>query len=248
LDRENPAAVVFERLQRARVQDGDGLTIWGGWLFTEPPSPDTAEGGSLLRRWVRSCKKSPLIIVDSLVAFQPGNENDAQAVRAHFGAWRKLAHLGAAVVILHHVGKAVTARRYRGSSDVLASVDSAFLLANSPSGGRLNRLTLTVFKSRHGLTGKWVYHYVNGRFIEEHGPKAQPPAQILTALLREHPGVGAAEFEELSIKLGPGRSAARDFIKAGEKAGSIKVVRGDHNSRSYNLARRPVGIAPGGAR
>jgi len=62
---------------------------------------------------------------------------------------RGLADLGATVVVLHNTGKSENARTFRGSSDIKAAVDVAYLVA---SGGNdnasLDKLTLTCFKNR----------------------------------------------------------------------------------------------------
>ena len=70
----------------------------------------------------------PLIIFDSLVGFHPGSEQDASETRRHMQSYIALAAAGAGVLVLHHTGKAQTAKQYRGSSDIKASVDLAYIL------------------------------------------------------------------------------------------------------------------------
>jgi len=43
LDRENPVAIVKERLHRMGIKPTQNLTVWGGWVCSEPPGPDTPE-------------------------------------------------------------------------------------------------------------------------------------------------------------------------------------------------------------
>jgi len=90
LDKENPIAVVLDRFDRLGVSDGPLLRYWGGWLSDEAPQP----GSPIVLDWVRSCEPKPFVIVDSLVAFHGGDENDASAMRAFMHQCRKLADLG----------------------------------------------------------------------------------------------------------------------------------------------------------
>jgi hypothetical protein len=60
---------------------------------------------------------------------------------------RRLADMGAAVIVLHHSGKGESARDYRGSSDIKAAIDVGYLLTNMGDGG-LDRLRLKAFKTR----------------------------------------------------------------------------------------------------
>ena len=68
--------------------------------------------------WVARCDPKPLIVVDSVIAFHPGAENDANETRQYMSQYRRLTAMGATPVLLHHVGKSETAKDYRGSSEV----------------------------------------------------------------------------------------------------------------------------------
>ena len=71
----------------------------------------------MVLEWVRNCEARPLIIIDSMSAFHGGDENSASETRAFLNQARQLADLGATPIVLHHDGKADTAKDYRGSSD-----------------------------------------------------------------------------------------------------------------------------------
>ena len=63
--------------------------------------------------------------------------------------FRRLANLGATVIVLHHTGKAETSKQYRGSSDIKAAVDTAYLLEKVPGESEsLGKLSLTCFKPK----------------------------------------------------------------------------------------------------
>ena len=146
LDRENPIRVVAERLERLGITDTGLLRFWGGWLPEQAPQPNDPA----VLDWVKTCEPRPLIIVDSMIAFHGGDENDAAETRAFMQQCRMLADLGATVLVLHHNGKAETAKEYRGSSDFKAAVDAAFHVSNFGPDGRLDTLRLHCFKSRFG--------------------------------------------------------------------------------------------------
>ena len=53
-------------------------------------------------------------MVDSFIRFRPGAENDASGTQRYMGTHCKRASFGATIVILHHVGKVLSAKEYRG--------------------------------------------------------------------------------------------------------------------------------------
>jgi hypothetical protein len=93
LDRENPLAVICNRLERLGIEDGPHFRIWGGWLPQEAPQPDAP----IVIDWVKLCEPKPLVVVDSLAAFHGGDQNDAGEMRAFMHRCRRLADLGATV-------------------------------------------------------------------------------------------------------------------------------------------------------
>ncbi len=160
LDRENPLPTVCERFSRFGIPDCLQLRYWGGWLAEEAPEPACP----IVADWVKACELKPLVIVDSLAAFLRADENEAQAMRAFLDQARALANFGACVVVIHHSGKADSAKDYRGSSDFKAAVDAAFHVSNYGPEGRLGLLKLRCYKSRLGFAGELIYHYQDGEF------------------------------------------------------------------------------------
>jgi hypothetical protein len=233
LDRENPISVVSDRLKRLDLTDGPGFRYWGGWLPEEAPHPDSR----IIIDWVKSCEFPPLLVIDSKVAFQGGDENDAGETRAFMHRCRKIADLGATVLVLHHDGKAETAKDYRGSSDFKAAIDVGFHVSNSSSDNRLDVLRLRCFKSRFGFTGELVYRYAGGQLLRDDSPSAPAITAVdqLSNLLRSNPGVTASKFETLAGHHGLGRNQARRFLDDGVQAEVIQCVPGSRNSRCYSL-------------
>ena len=138
LDRENPLAVVCERMQVLGIGEAQRLRVWGGWLADAPP----AIGDERLVQIARELK--PLIVFDSLIRFHDGDENSATEMSPVMSDLRALAHAGATVDVLHHRAKS-EASRYRGSSDILGGVDVAIAVSRDHDAGLIK---LQCFKSR----------------------------------------------------------------------------------------------------
>jgi DnaB-like helicase N terminal domain/AAA domain len=233
LDRENPLAVIQERIVRLHIDDGPCLRYWGGWLDQQAPTP----GSPLVLDWVRQCKQSPIVVIDSLIAFHGGDENDAAETRAFMHQLRRLSDLGAAVLITHHDGKADTAKDYRGSSDIKASVDIGFHVSNVSESGHLETLRLRCFKHRFGFVGEVIYRYRDGRFEKDersgvHSPRA---ASALLSILRQAPGIGIVEFEARAAERGLKRARARAWLDGAERSGIVRVESGPKNRRELYL-------------
>ena len=231
LDRENPLAVTVERFDRLHISYGENFKIWGGWAATEPPAPFTP----IVMSWVAACEPKPLIVVDSLVSFHGGDENDATETRAYMQGFRRLADLGATLIVLHHSGKGESSKEYRGSSDIKASVDVGYHLANiggDPS--RLELLRLKAFKARFTVQVETIFHVADGRFTVDGRSPSQTTSELLQQLLIANPGIKAKEFEDLSQLKGLGRDRARKFLKIGIGSGNIQTVPGPFNTKFHN--------------
>jgi len=235
LDRESPRPVAADCMDRLGLADSPLLRWWGGWNG-DAPAPTTA----IVIEWVKACLAAglkPIVVIDSLIAFLGGDENDSNVMRSFMNGARHLADLGATVIVIHHDGKADSARDFRGSSDWKASVDAAFHVTNIASDGKLDRLNLRCYKSRYGFSGSIVYRYAGGRFVrdEREDAPAIVAADQLTALLRTNPGIGAKEFVNLAVKANLGRNRARDFLADGFLAGTVRRDPGTKNRQHYYL-------------
>jgi hypothetical protein len=233
LDRENPVAVVVERLDRLRITNETGLTIWGGWCPSEPPGPASYE----LVEWVVSCDPRPVLIFDSLIGFYTGqSENDSAEVRRYMQAFRKLADLGCTVLALHHSGKGESTKDFRGSSDIKASVDTAWHLANFGE-GRLDRLRLRAYKCRFAVAADLLLRYVEGQFSIHEAVTTRTVSELLGDLLRSNPGIRSADFEKLAVDKDLGRDRARAYLEDGILAGHVRREKGRNNAQMHYLVQ-----------
>ena len=232
LDRENPLAVIADRLDRLGFPDSQRLRFWGGWCDQEAPMPDAPA----VVEWLKTCGSSPLIIVDSLSAFYGGDQNSAGEMRTFMDRCRQIANLGATVVIVHHDGKSETAKDYRGSSDFKAAIDCGFHVTNFGTDGLLDKMVMRPFKMRMGSCGELVYFYADGRFVRGDAAEARETVgEQLTALLRLNPGVGAKRFEDLAAECGLGRNRARTFLNDGVLSKAIKRETGSGKLKRHYL-------------
>ena len=238
LDRENPLKVIKDRTARLTMTDGPHYTWWGSWLEHEAPLPDAV----IIREWVKICDPKPLVVVDSLSAFYDGDQNDASAMRGFTQSCRRLANLGATVIIIHHDGKAESAKDYRGSSDFKAGIDQAFHVSNFGEEG-LDKVTLRAYKSRYGFVGSLMYCYADGKFLRaEAGEAAQSVTEQLVSLLRTNPGIRSRQFEELAAKRNLGRNRARMFLNDGLLSGLVEVRTGPGSTKRYYLVDASSGF------
>src|SRR5690242_20737638 len=142
LDRENPVAVMRERLGVLGIEQSTAADcrIWGGWLVDAPP------GIGDIRILEMARERRPLIIFDSLIRFHAAaDENSATAMAVVMADLRALANAGATVVVLHHKPKS-EGSHYRGSSDIAGGVDTALAVSRDREAGLL---CLECFKSRY---------------------------------------------------------------------------------------------------
>ena len=224
-------------VQVHRDSNSRTLRWWGGWEKSLAPLPDSQEVIS----WVKqraTRNEGVLVKVDSLAAVHGGDENDAGAMRAFMNGPRRLADLGATVIVIHHDGKSETSKDFRGSSDFKASLDQAFHVSNTSSDGKLDRLTLRCFKSRYGLSGSLVYSYQEGQLVrlEREVSSTRTVAEQLTTLLRENPQVTKNEFERLGAYAGFARAQIRTFLDRGVNGGSLVLVRGAGRAQLYSVS------------
>jgi len=211
LDRENGQAVVQERLRRVHVRTSPMYRIWGGWAGNGPPHVDA----EILERYVRECNPKPVIIIDSLVAFHPGNENDARETRAYFNVLRRLVSLGAAVILIHHNGKAESAQKYRGSSDIEAAADIAYSVKNN-AGTRLDKVQIEPFKARFTVIDELTLQYVDGVFSSTDERILSSADHKLEELLKANPGITGPACELKARDIDVTRTAAHKFLKCNQ--------------------------------
>jgi len=232
LDAENPAVAVGERFQRLHIQSHEGFRLWGFWVGDDPPGVSDP----IVADWVTRSTIKPLIIVDSLVAFHPGAENDSTETRRYMLQYRKLAATGATIVLLHHIGKSEGAREYRGSSDIKASIDIGFKLT-SASNDSLSSLELRAFKQRFAVDSPFCLHYDEGEFRAVSSDSRKVDDKTFSGILEQNPGITGTRFEEIATTQNCGRNKARKFLNDGVKKGTIFRKDGMNNAKCYLLSR-----------
>jgi len=192
LDRENPLAVVKSRLKDLGISETGNMSLWGGWNRAEACGPDDTE---LIEY---ASKYHPLIVFDSLVRFHSGDEQSAKDTSVFMKLMRKLTNVGATVIILHHTGKSLTSKKYRGSSDIEAAVDVAYFIAGRPRDRKIHRLEMENFKSRFAEGKDFGMEFEKGKgfHVIELASKATKAdaAEIIEAILTDHPGINGTEL------------------------------------------------------
>ena len=141
--------------------------------------------------------------------------------------------MGATLIILHHIGKSETARDYRGSSDIKASIDVGYKLTNLVGGARLSTLEMRPFKQRFSVAPLLHLRYDDGIFSTDQCDVRKSVKELLVDLLREHPGITKAEFETLAGERGLGRNRGRNFIDDGIKGKTIRMETGGKNKTCH---------------
>ncbi len=236
VDRENPDYVVQARVRSLRIAEIECFKVWGMWAENQPEGPQSLE----IVRFAREHK--PMIIFDSLVAFHTGSEQDATETRRYFQFFRNLAATGATILVAHHTGKASTARQYRGSSDIKASVDVAYLLESlSGTEEGIKSLRLKAFKNRLILPETLRIEYRGGQF-ELSGERVQTNREIIERIVEKHPGASKRDIEELAKAAGVSQQRIRELLESGVKDGWLDVEIGARGRRSYTLADVEVGV------
>jgi RecA-family ATPase len=229
LDRENPIAFVKERLTRLRINPGKRFKYWGGHLGVDAPLP----GSESIKEWIAKTNPRPVIIVDSLIRFLKGKEDNSEVISAFFEPLRNLTHLGCTVVVLHHTGKSESSQEYRGSSDIEGAIDVGYAVHNADR-ERLTNMKLKLIKGRVAVASEIAFTYSDGEFIPQELKAARE--HNLTQLLRLNPGIIKSEFEKLAMSKQVSRNEVRDFIDTGIGFGTILTRQGERNAKLLYLS------------
>jgi hypothetical protein len=234
LDRENPLALVKQHLFDLHVQRTPDLIYWGGWCEHPPDGPAAASLHSFARA------EKPVLIFDSLIAFHSGSEQDATETRRYLQYYRDLAASGATVVLLHHTGKSENSKQYRGSSDIKASVDMAWLVEKlGDPAGLLSDLRIVPFKNRMGAGSIIPAAFRDGRFLCEQ--RQQTNREIFERLVGLNPNSKGVELVRLGMDAGIGKTRVEQLLAEGVQQGWLDVRAGKQGSKMYSLAEPELG-------
>ena len=226
MDRENGLPVYHERLARFNVQPNPDLIFWGGWNSPVPPQPSS----KALRDFVEA--EQPVIIFDSFIAFHPGSEMDATETRKYMDEYRRLASMGATLILIHHVGKSAGSQVYRGSSDIKASVDVLYVL--KAKSRNLALLELKPDKVREGALDPITFAVEGDKFVLIDHEFIKPDDKdwkAVLALVGQKPGLKQKDLIAELPKISPER--IRKVLKAGELNRTFTVEKGANNASHY---------------
>jgi archaellum biogenesis ATPase FlaH len=227
VDLENPLTQICLIKERLGVEREDlPIHFWGGWNTPPPESPACLS----VMQWLEQ-HPGALIVVDGLNAFLKGSENDSDVIRQFILDLRKLTAMGATVIVLHHSGKAETAREFRGSSHIKAGLDSAWKVTNSGT-GRLGTVRLTSFKSRLTVGKDFAFKFDDGTGF--HSLDGESPAMqsgqnakdILAEILKQAPGMNKGDFEREAGRQSITRYKVRRFIEDSLEFGVLTKATG----------------------
>jgi predicted ATP-dependent serine protease len=236
MTRENSVTFMADITRRFHIDNGAGTNfyIWGDWCEESAPVPTAAN----IVTWVSTCKPAPFVIVDSLIAFFDGkDENSSVEMRAFLNQGRTLLRAGACgVLFIAHPGK--VDKMLRGSSDLIPAIDAGFFVSNSGD-GKLEKLYLKAFKTRFlAQKSEVVLNYQADGFTVDERPTAvyEGVTERLKKLLAQLPGTTKTQFENAAQEKGLTRRDARHFLDKGFLNKWILREKGPRNSWFYRLA------------
>lgn len=124
VDRENPRDVIGVRRAKLGIPDNQ-IRYWGDWIDgMETPNLDDPRLAEF------AVREKGVIIFDSLTDWLEGeSENDPSKMTEVSRKFRRLARLGAGVIVLHHDNK--NGAGYRGSTAIPAGSDMAIKMAKN---------------------------------------------------------------------------------------------------------------------
>lgn len=146
-DRENPLAVVKERMLSFYRDGEQAHKHWGLWLPDQPPDFSSSRYAEFAR------VPDMVLIFDSLTRFHGSKENDNSEMSRVMAYLRRLQSLGATVVVLHHRDKKMESG-YRGGTEILAGCDTLYSLSREP---QEDLRTLKLIKSRSALDAEITF-------------------------------------------------------------------------------------------
>jgi len=238
LDRENPLELIQKRYNLLHIEDDENLRYWGMWADEQPPKLDPCpypDPRQRLLDW--AAKHQPVIFIDPLIAFHSKEENSASEMRHITDFLKQLRFAGATVIVLHHQGKPGIegyASQFRGSSEILAACDMAFLVQKIEDGEDAI-LSVKSFKNRLGLpiAHRLKFDSKRGLFlpldplvkVDQTEVEVAAIAQFITA----NPGLGV-EVIRSATKIPEQR--LRDLLNKNPK-GLWRTEVGAHNKQRY---------------
>jgi RecA-family ATPase len=245
VDEENPARLLQKRFKRMSLPEEElpiSILPLSGFQLTDENVP------FLLHEAKRQGTK--LIIFDSLVRIHSADENDAKKMAEVFSKIKRFIQANISVAFIHHNRKQTalgnSAQAMRGSSDILASVDSHLAIKYDND---TNIIVLEQTKSRFDkrlpsieiqvehTEEKTVFQYLGEQKGKKEVKSEKAMDIILNALNDSHEGINQAKIVELVQEEDKkiGRHNILNALKDLNEADLIQIKKGERNSNLYFL-------------
>jgi hypothetical protein len=240
VDRENHQQTVGERRTGIRLPT-NAVRYWGDWIEGQE-TPDLDD----LRLAEFALKEKGVIVIDSLTDWLAGaNENDPSAMTDIMRKFRRLARLGAGVILLHHADKYRSG--YRGTTAIPAGADMAMKAQKTEDG------VLQIREEKFRMCAPWemdVKFDFKGEYtyqvLRDEGSDTRKKTEVaadtnlvrdaLAAFHKKNNGTGMPQTQ--LVKIIQARGVPRTQAVAMVAAGVDKVWRietGTRNSLLYSL-------------
>jgi AAA domain/CHC2 zinc finger len=162
LDRENPESLISERRQSVGIIKSDRLHYWGDWRAERPPEPDDP-------RLLEFAASGGYIIFDSLQDwYGQRKEIDNTQMVELMTMFKRLAHHGPGVLILHHDSK-FGEEGYRGATSIIGLTDHAMKASKRSSKNEDGSDTIELREVRFRMCGSWELDYKMAWNADGHG-------------------------------------------------------------------------------
>jgi hypothetical protein len=240
VDRENHQQTVGERRTGIRLPK-NAVRYWGDWIEgQETPDLDDPRLAEF------ALKEKGVIVIDSLTDWLAGaNENDSSAMTDIMRKFRRLARLGAGVILLHHADKYRSG--YRGTTAIPAGADMAMKAQKTEDG------VLQIREEKFRMCAPWemdVKFDFKGEYtyqvLRDEGSDTRKKTEVaadtnlvrdaLAAFHKKNNGTGMPQTQ--LVKIIQARGVPRTQAVAMVAAGVDKVWRietGTRNSLLYSL-------------
>jgi hypothetical protein len=237
INRDNPDALIRARLKLLGAPPG--LSIWPA--SASPPLLDDGPGPYL--RLIEP-GQHPLLVFDAFRRFYTGDENSASDVAPVMSAFRELAAQGATILVIHHAGKGEGASAYRGSSEIAAAVDVAWVLRKEGED-----LELATVKDRLGppdckIPLRFSVAADRAVFVDTsteraaaaRGQRSEAIGHLRAILAKAKGGLNQSEIvAKAGAEMGLGRREVRALLEAGLAAGAWTARDGQYGATIYRV-------------
>ena len=241
IDRENPKQTIGERRIGMSIPD-NAVRYWGDWLEkTDTPSLDDPRLAEFALR------EKSVIIFDSLQDWLEGaNENDVSQMADVMRKFRRLARLGAGVILLHHADKYRSG--YRGTTAIPASTDMALKAQKTDDG------ILEIREERFRMCSSWEmdlkFHFgeeYTYQVLRDESPDTRKKAetageleQVAGVLATHHEANGGKPMNQTQLvtmlkTLGVSKARALEMIAKGVREKKWTPKTGTKNAVLYSL-------------